>query len=214
MPACPLLLCLPLHRAIGGGHGGTGLCLTLAPWSLVADARVSEPLGACCVEWVCTWADGDGHARVEWLQDSDLHLKAILARYHDGYYKTGHEMRLHVIQLWRNWSPSRLACACCLACAHVCRAAGRHVCWQVRVCELACRSGTARTRICNVLCKTHHSHTHLPAHMPTSSATDAGHMCAQDTCARKGASDSRCLRSACFCMAVARAAPAHVHAPA
>ena len=122
MPACPLLLCLPLHRAIGGGHGGTGLCLTLAPWSLVADARVSEPLGACCVEWVCTWADGDGHARVEWLQDSDLHLKAILARYHDGYYKTGHEMRLHVIQLWRNWSPSRLACACCLACAHTCPA--------------------------------------------------------------------------------------------
>ena len=100
MPACPLLLCLPLHRAIGGGHWGTGLSHTRT-WSLVADARVSEPLGACCVEWVCTWADGDGHARVEWLQDSDLHLKAILARYYDGYYKTGHEMRLHVIQLWR-----------------------------------------------------------------------------------------------------------------
>jgi hypothetical protein len=41
---------------------------------------------------------------MEWLEDSDLHLKGILGRYREGYYKTAHEMRLHVIRLWHNWS--------------------------------------------------------------------------------------------------------------
>ena len=63
-----------------------------------------RPLSCVLIEWVCVWTDGDGHARMEWLQDSDLNLKGILARYHEGYYKTAHEMRLHVIRLWHNWS--------------------------------------------------------------------------------------------------------------
>jgi hypothetical protein len=66
-----------------------------------------RPLRVSFVEWVCVWADGDGYARMEWLEDSDLHLKGILARYREGYYKTAHEMRLHVIRLWHNWSHVR-----------------------------------------------------------------------------------------------------------